>query len=59
MKTEKTNSELKIGDKINVDGFITELKDVAYCPFAKLPLYWFFNERGEYKYNLREFITKA
>jgi|TARA_R110000744_G_scaffold375165_1_gene488455 hypothetical protein len=53
-------NELKIGDKIDVGhGHITELKDILFCPYASMLLYWFFNEKGEYKYNIREFIHKV
>lgn len=53
------NLELKVGDKIDVDGFITELKEIKYCPYAQMDLYWFYNEQGEYKFNILEWIEKV
>jgi len=53
------NTDLKVGDTIDIGGFITSLEEIKYDPFAKLDLYWFWNERGEYKYNLKEFISKV
>jgi hypothetical protein len=58
-KTEIMNLDLKVGDKINIDGFITELKEIKYDPYAQIILYWFYNENGEYKFNVREWITKV
>ena len=51
--------ELKVGDKIDIGNFITELKEIKYDPYAKMDLYWFYNEKGEYKYNVREWINKV
>ena len=58
MANTKEN-ELQIGDSIDIGGLITTLEDISFDPMAKCNLYWFYNERGEYKYNLLEFITKA
>lgn len=52
------NIELKVGDKIDIGNFITELKEIKYCPYAEMNLYWFYNELGQYKFNLLKFITK-
>ena len=52
------STDLKVGDKIDIGGFITTLEEIKYDPYAKIDLYWFWNERGEYKYNVRDFITK-
>jgi len=54
-----SSADLKIGDKIDIGGFITELKEIKYDPYARMDLYWFYNENGEYKYNVREWITKV
>lgn len=55
-----SNNDPKEGDQIVLDyGFKTKLLEIKYCPFAKVDLYWFLNERGERKYNLKEFIKKA
>lgn len=52
--------ELKVGDKIDVGyGHVTELKEIKFCPYAKINLYWFYNDKGEYKYNVREFVKKV
>jgi hypothetical protein len=53
------STDLKVGDKIDIGGFITTLEEIKYDPHAKIGLYWFWNERGEYKYNVRDFITKV
>lgn len=53
------STDLKVVDKIDIDGFITTLEEIKYEPYAKIDFYWFLDERGEYKYNLREFITKV
>ena len=53
------STDLKVGDKIDIGGFITTLEEIKYDPYAKIDLYWFWNERGEYKYNVRDFITKV
>ena len=53
------STDLKEGDKIDIGGFITTLEEIKYDPYAKIVLYWFWNERGEYKYNVRDFITKV
>lgn len=51
---------LRAGDPIEVgDGFKTLLDKIEYCPVAGIPLYWFYNEAGEYRYNVREFIKRA
>jgi hypothetical protein len=53
------SEDLKVGDKIDVGyGCITELKEIKYDPYAMVDLYWFYNEKGEYKFNVREYITK-
>jgi len=52
-------ADLKVGDKIDIGGFITELKEIKYDPYVRINLYWFYNEKGEYKYNVRECITKV
>ena len=54
-----SSAVLKVGDKIDVGGFVTELKEIKYDPCARINLYWFYNERGEYKYNVLEWITKV
>jgi hypothetical protein len=54
-----SSADLKVGDKIDIGGFITELKEIKYDLYARMDLYWFYNERGEYKYNVREWITKV
>jgi hypothetical protein len=53
------STDLKVGDKIDIGGFITTLEEIKYDPYAEIDLYWFWNERGEYKYNVRDFITKV
>lgn len=53
------STDLKVGDKIDIGGFITTLEEIKYDPYAKIYLYWFWNERGEYRYNVRDFITKV
>lgn len=53
------STDLKVGDKIDIGGFITTLEEIKYDPYAKIDLYWFWNERGEYRYNVRDFITKV
>ena len=53
------STDLKVGDKIDIGGFITTLEEIKYDPYAKIDLYWFWNEIGEYKYNVRDFITKV
>ena len=53
------STDLKVGDKIDIGGFITALEEIKYDPYAKIDLYWFWNERGEYKCNVRDFITKV
>lgn len=53
------NEDLKVGDKIDVCGFVTELKEIIYYPCIKMKLYWFYNEKGEYKYNVRDWIKKV
>jgi hypothetical protein len=53
------STDLKVGDKIDIGGFITTLEEIIYDPYAKIDLYWFWNERGEYKFNVRDFITKV
>ena len=53
------STDLKVGDKIDIGGFITTLEEIKYDPYAKIDLYWFWTERGEYKYNVRDFITKV
>ena len=51
--------KLKVGDKIYVGyGHITELKEIIFCPYAKINLYWFYNNKGEYKFNVRDAIKK-
>ena len=54
-----SSADLKVGDKIDIGGFVTELKEIKYDPYARMDLYWFYNENGEYKYNVREWITKV
>lgn len=54
-----SSAVLKVGDKIDIGGFITELIEIKYDPYARMDLYWFYNENGEYKYNVREWITKV
>ena len=56
---EKSSADLKVGDKINVGGFITTLEEIKYDHYANIDLYWFRNEKGEYKFNLKEFIKKV
>jgi hypothetical protein len=59
-KTDVSSSDdLKVGDKIDVGGFITKLEEIKYDPYAQINLYWFYNENGEYKFNVREWITKV
>lgn len=53
------STDLKVGDKIDIGGFITTLEEIKYDPYAMIDLYWFWNERGEYRYNVRDFITKV
>jgi hypothetical protein len=53
------SAELKVGDKIDIGNFMTELKEIKFDKYANMDLYWFYNERGEYKYNVRDFITKV
>jgi hypothetical protein len=53
------STDLKVGDKIDIGGFITTLEEIKYDFYAEIDLYWFWNERGEYKYNVRDFITKV
>ena len=53
------STDLKVGDKIDIGNFITELKEIKFDKYADMDLYWFYNERGEYKYNVRDFITKV
>ena len=52
-----SSADLKVGDKIDIGGFVTELKEIKYDPYSRTDLYWFYNERGEYKFNVREWIT--
>ena len=54
-----SSADLKVGDKIDIGGFVTELKEIKYDTYAEMELYWFYNENGEYKYNVREWITKV
>jgi len=51
--------DLKVGDIIDIGGFVTELEEIKYDPFARMDLYWFYNENGEYRYNVLEWITKV
>ena len=53
------STDLKVGDKIDIGNFITELKEIKFDKYADMDLYWFYNERGEYRYNIRGFITKV
>ncbi len=58
----RSSADLKVGDKIDIGGFVTEIKEakeVKYDPCTKITLYWFYNERGEYRYNVLEGITKV
>lgn len=58
-RLQRQNEELKVGDKIDIGGFITELKEIKFDKMANIFLYWFYNEAGEYKYNVREFMFKV
>ena len=53
------SADLKVGDKIDIGGFVTELKEIKYDLYARMYLFWFYNENGEYKYNVREWVTKV
>ena len=43
------STDLKVGDKIDVGDFVTELKEIKFDNYADIDLHWFYNERGEYK----------
>lgn len=50
---------LRPGDKIDTGGFITTLDKITdeYWGRERIIRYWFYNEFGEYKYTLRDWIT--
>jgi len=56
---EEQSEDFKVGDTIDIGGFITSLDKIEYDLYAKIDLYWFWNERGEYKFNVRDGIKKA
>lgn len=53
------NVELKVGDKIDIGGFVTTLDEILYDPYIDDYLYWFHNQEGEYKFNVRCGIIKV
>lgn len=50
--------KINVGDEIMSVGHVSKIEKIEYCPIAKVDLYWFFNEKGELKYNILPFISK-
>jgi len=50
---------LRKGDKIDTGGFVTTLEkvEITYWGKERIIKYWFYNENGELKFNVRDFIT--